>query len=651
MATGDKLVTLDGLKAAYDKLHLNAQIYRGVPIAWEDGYYYKNWSYDATTGGSALQTPARQKSDSFQSAVLDCAPGDIFVINGWGGPNARVWAFTDASGNIIPLADGGITSLVGASPATNAANKLVNDIVTAPANAVKIYINNRSASWAAVSYQVIGSAPSKIVNNEQNINTLMTASTVPVAFDRRVYYQGSSSVNGANIDRTSYHKANGVTWTADGAGQQWLYLRMVEQDRISLASVTAGQLLGYALLRTSHRGETYFRLSGAPYTNAANGAVVKSTTVNITDDVTLVPFVVETVSPYTGSDTDASLTASTWFCVAFNNADNPQTVEVSYYPVTAFPALLQKHQAETDDYAAMYHRPYTSRLLFWGDSLTAGGGTNFPQVCANALGVADTDLRNCGVGGESANTIACRQGGDMIVIPAGDEGHLINRVYNYTEITDLFGRQLLFRGNSEDKGAAKVVINGQECTMTATVTNPVANSTLEISGYTSPDPDVQWTNIPLYGRCCGADFNGRVVIIFVGTNGAFDGSGTQTVASHMAVIDSMIANIQHKQYLIMGISKGNKNEALFGTTYPDEYDQAMLNHYGAKFFPTRKMLVQCGLAVANITPTAQDLTDIENGFVPTSLHISGDNTHLNAAGYEALGKLVAAKIKSLGYKY
>ena len=639
MATGDKLVTLDGLKAAYDKLHLDDQIYRGAPIAWEQNYYYKNWSYDATTGGSALQTPVREISTSFQSAVLDCAPGDVFVINGWGGPNARVWAFTDASGNIIPLADGGITS-VGASPATNAANKLVNDIVIAPANAVKIYINNRSGSWGdPVSYQVIGSAPSKIVNNEQNINALMTASTNPVAFDQRVYYQGSSAMNSQSLDRTGYFKANGVDWTANGAGMQWLYLRVLEKDRVSLQNAAAGDVLGYVLIRTSHRGSVYFRLGGASNTTASNGIIVKSTAVNITGDVTLIPFVVDTVTAYTGTGTEAYRTMSTWFAVIFDNADNPQTIEVSYYPVTAFPALLQKHQAEIDDFAAMYRRPYTTKLLFWGDSLTTGGTVNFPKTCAEELGLSNAaDRQNCGVGGESANAISCRQGGNMIWIPAG----AINGTYAWADINDLFGRAINLRGSNANKGAGSLFINGQECTLSMDTDNHIYT----ISGYTGGT-----SNVPLLARFAGSNFNGRVVIIFVGTNGAFDGSGSQTIASHMAVIDSMIANIQHKQYLIMGISKGNKNEALFGTTYPDEYDQAMLNHYGAKFFPTRKMLVQYGLTVAGITPTEQDTTDIENGFVPTSLHISGDNVHLNAAGYEALGKLVAAKIKSLGYKY
>ena len=54
-----------------------------------------------------------------------------------------------------------------------------------------------------------------------------------------------------------------------------------------------------------------------------------------------------------------------------------------------------------------------------------------------------------------------------------------------------------------------------------------------------------------------------------------------------------------------------------------------------------------GLTVAGITPTEQDETDIAAGTVPTSLR--SDGVHLNAAGYKALGTMLADKIVSLRY--
>lgn len=700
MAENDELlVRQEGLKVAYDRLMMESQKWQFYPLM--DQYPYEN--FNRPNNGTTI---TRGTSTNYYSVIIPCKAGDEFLVTGYPGANARVWAFADKNDNILSY-----SNVTGA--------EVVDSLIVAPKNATQLVLNTHKDYKKTSSYyckiDTMGVLKNASFFDSQNATPVLknpvfldSLATTPIAFDARSMFCGSTTAITDYFDYpVGYCKTNGVTWTANGDGQQTLNLRIVEKDRISLGggAVNVGDTLGYILLKTTHRGNIFFLLSGSIYTGSNNGATIRTNTIVIPEQQgdtdlhkvqasILIPFVVGNISAYTGSDTSGEKEKSVWFGTTFYSKDNPQIVEVSFYKPNAFAELMKKYQDNLDADASISETVsnlaetvsqhtssissltysvantgtasglYTSRLLFWGDSLTAGGGTNFPNVCASTLGVAETDIQNCGVGGESANAIACRQGGDTIVIPAGDSNHLINRTYNYTEIKDLFNRQLLFRGNDEDKGAYKVVIDGQECTMTATVTKPVDDSTLKINGYASPDPDVQWTNVPLYGRCCGADFNGRVVVIFVGTNGAFDGSGAQSVASHMAIIDSMIAHIPHKQYLIMGMSKGamSVNEHDIETTYfsgvsPDDYDQAMLNHYGAKFFPTRKMLVKYGLTVAKITPNAQDTTDINNGIVPKSLHYVNpdtnevDYTHLNAAGYTALGKMVAAKIKSLGYTY
>lgn len=102
----------------------------------------------------------------------------------------------------------------------------------------------------------------------------------------------------------------------------------------------------------------------------------------------------------------------------------------------------------------------------------------------------------------------------------------------------------------------------------------------------------------------------------------------------------MIGHIDHKNYIIMGLSSGTESSR-------SSEDNALLAKYGNKFFPTRKLLVNYGLTLMGITPTSQDTTDISNGTVPTSLR--ADTVHLNANGYTALGKMLADKIRSLGY--
>ena len=58
-------------------------------------------------------------------------------------------------------------------------------------------------------------------------------------------------------------------------------------------------------------------------------------------------------------------------------------------------------------------------------------------------------------------------------------------------------------------------------------------------------------------------------------------------------------------------------------------------------------LVEYGLQDAGITPTAQDLIDISNGVVPSSLR--ADAVHFTADGYTILAQQVYNKLEQLGW--
>lgn len=269
-------------------------------------------------------------------------------------------------------------------------------------------------------------------------------------------------------------------------------------------------------------------------------------------------------------------------------------------------------------------------LLFWGDSMTAGaggGGVNYPLVCATELGKT---FRNCGVGGENANTIAARQGGNALVVPAGP----INGQYAYNELEDIFGATIkpLRQGDGVVSGANKIYIDGEECTLS--ITQSSSNSTdaiYTIAGYTGG------TSVtPKLARFIGSTFTANVVVIYVGQNGS-DVNGDTSVNARMTIIDSMIAHIPHKKYVVMGLTEADQASD----------HAALFSKYGNNFFPTKKLLIDYGLTINGLTPTSQDKADIAAGRVPTSL--KSDNTHLNSYGYTAVGKMLADKIRSLGY--
>ena len=267
---------------------------------------------------------------------------------------------------------------------------------------------------------------------------------------------------------------------------------------------------------------------------------------------------------------------------------------------------------------------YTTDLCFWGDSLTAGAGgsgTSYPSVCASELGI--TSFKNCGVGGENANTIACRQGGNSLILKAGPVSE-----YSLSELTDIYGTTCNpLRQGSGSNSVNPIYINGVKCNLSVSQTSETdTKAKYTITGYN----ELLLAETPV--KFSGCDIKAKITVIFVGQNGP-------NLAERLSIIDSMISKINDK-YIVMGLSTGN------ATSSSDE-ESKMLSKYGVHYFNTRNMLSKYGMAIMNLTPTTSDANEMRNGEVPSSLR--SDSVHLNANGYTALGKMLAQKIRACGY--
>ena len=267
---------------------------------------------------------------------------------------------------------------------------------------------------------------------------------------------------------------------------------------------------------------------------------------------------------------------------------------------------------------------YTTDLCFWGDSLTAGAGgsgTNYPSVCASELGI--TSFINCGVGGENANTIACRQGGNSLILKEGTVSE-----YSLSELTDIYGTMCNpLRQGSGSNSVNPIYINGVKCNLSISQTSTSdPNAKYTITGYN----DRLLAETPV--KFSGCDITAKITVIFVGQNGP-------DLAERLSIIDSMISKINDK-YIVMGLSTES------ASSRSDEESQ-MLSKYGVHYFNTRNMLSKYGMAIMNLTPTSSDVKEMSNGEVPSSLR--SDSVHLNANGYTALGKMLAQKIRACGY--
>ena len=267
---------------------------------------------------------------------------------------------------------------------------------------------------------------------------------------------------------------------------------------------------------------------------------------------------------------------------------------------------------------------YNTDLCFWGDSLTAGAGgsgTNYPSVCASELGI--TSFKNCGVGGENANTIACRQGGNSLILKAGTVSE-----YSLSELTDIYGTTCNpLRQGTGSNSVNPIYINGVKCTLSISQTNAIdPNAKYTITGYN----DKLLAETPV--KFSGCDITAKITVIFVGQNGP-------DLAERLSIIDSMISKI-NDNYVVLGLSTGS------ASSMSDEESQ-MLSKYGVHYFNTRNMLSKYGMAIMNLTPTSSDANEMRRGEVPSSLR--SDSVHLNANGYTALGKMLAQKIRACGY--
>lgn len=265
-------------------------------------------------------------------------------------------------------------------------------------------------------------------------------------------------------------------------------------------------------------------------------------------------------------------------------------------------------------------------IIFWGDSLTAGAGgsgTTYPMICADELGV--TNYLNAGVGGETANTIASRSGANNMMIPVGN----VNGTYNIGELKDAYGANILpLRQGSGGNTVNPITINGYECTLSLTQSSATdINATYTISGYIG-EP----LKFPTPCKFSGCNLSSNITVIFVGQNGP-------SFEQRLSIIDSIVSRTNGK-YVVLTLSSGTEEQMR-------TQEATMLSRYGNHLFKTREMLANYGMSIMGMSPTDEDTSAITNGAVPPSLR--ADSVHLNANGYTALGKMLAAHIRALGY--
>lgn len=284
-----------------------------------------------------------------------------------------------------------------------------------------------------------------------------------------------------------------------------------------------------------------------------------------------------------------------------------------------------------------YNLGISSEINCFGDSLTQGAGAtsatglNYVAQLSNIL--YPRLIQNLGMGGQSMQQIASRQGAKPIYITI--TGNALNGI-NDVAITSI-SSQFLSMSDTVAKYASGIV-NGVPCLITRTVVSTVEtyvikganNSTATIPANSIFYPDSYYNALP------------TIQIFWWGRNNVPNLTGLDTL------IDSAIVIMPSpRRFLVIGV-KPSLNEIIGTTNYNAciAMNATLLANYPNNYI-TITPPTTTEMSDIMYTPSTQDNTDIANGVFPTGMHF--DNTHLNGFGYNIIANRVALLIKQYGW--
>lgn len=284
-----------------------------------------------------------------------------------------------------------------------------------------------------------------------------------------------------------------------------------------------------------------------------------------------------------------------------------------------------------NSFADTYKWNYEKKNVYcWGDSLTMGHGGNnvsYPSVLQSLLG-NKYKVFNMGVGGESGDTIACRQGG-MVAYLESDTTFTKNIATDFNAKT-IYGVQIKPSRQLGDingyilgnKGVVGWNNSTSMSTFTSTQTFTAKKGTPVIITQKMTEPYLQ--------------------IICIGQNGVgnvnVNPQSENNYKTWCEVIDTM-QNSTNAITIVLSLLDGS-------VSYDNTVDLYAQKKYGGRYIESRQELSKYGLSIVGITPTSQDIERMEEEKVPTSLF--SDSVHLNAKGYTAWATIIYWHLKGMG---
>lgn len=272
-------------------------------------------------------------------------------------------------------------------------------------------------------------------------------------------------------------------------------------------------------------------------------------------------------------------------------------------------------------------------------------------------------VRNEGIRGETAQTIAARMGAAKIKLSGpfnlAAQGGSAAYIYG-NNIKDQYGADIAPRELTESWANVLIGgVRGKLSALTNTNENPRRLNSALFTRTLSGDA-INLTSADSMEITTGGSFvRGDINVIFVGQNGWDDGNGfcfgngtaeNENIDGLINIIDRMIANTgDASKCIIVGRMSGNASKNLANYT---DAEAAMAAKYGDRFMNMREYLSnEDNLAKVGITATDTDKENIAAGSLPQSLWASAsgtvDKVHLNANGYRLFAQGIYEKMIAL----
>lgn len=288
---------------------------------------------------------------------------------------------------------------------------------------------------------------------------------------------------------------------------------------------------------------------------------------------------------------------------------------------------------------------YTTTIELFGDSLTAGnggGGQNVETVLRGLL--PGRIINNWGIGGQTAEQIAARQGGLPVTLTV--TGGALPASFATAAVTP--STNLLSTPADDTTRYISGSISGIPATLIRSATGgpPSTSETYTIMGAGNPGA----VTIPSWAPFIsdqGSNARDSIQVLWLGRNNV-----PSNLANTPTLINNCLQSIpQPLRAIVIGILPAL--EETDGTSTKTTIDgtnasiQAIAAAAGAVFIPSTPPTTT-EMAAIGYTPTSQDNTDISNGVFPTGMRsdTTSPHVHLTGPGYSIIAYRVRDAINS-----